>query len=219
MKIFEDLHAFLWLDPSTNNCNTYFINGPQKILIDPGHEHLFRHVIENLAALSLSPADMDLVFITHAHPDHYEGSRIFTDSPALIAVHPSETAFNDRLTAQFGDNLSASRIEPDIFLQEGDLRVGDEIFRVVETPGHSPGSVCLYWTERKVLFSGDVIFNQGVGRTDLPGGNGGLLKESIRSLSSLEVEILLPGHGDIIQGRDRVRANFHEVERVWFPYL
>jgi glyoxylase-like metal-dependent hydrolase (beta-lactamase superfamily II) len=69
------------------------------------------------------------------------------------------------------------------------------------------------------LFTGDVVFNQGVGRIDVPGGNGEELKESIRKISRLEVDHLLPGHGDVISGRDDVKANFAEIERVWFAYL
>ena len=92
-------------------------------------------------------------------------------------------------------------------------------FRVINTPGHSPGSVCLYWLDNKVLFTGDVVFNQGVGRTDLPGGNGLELKESIKLLSGLEVEHLLTGHGDIISGRELVASNFEFIERFWFDYL
>ncbi|MFO7738706.1 MAG: hypothetical protein R6V46_09540, partial [Desulfatiglandaceae bacterium] len=69
------------------------------------------------------------------------------------------------------------------------------------------------------LFTGDLIFKQGLGRTDLPGGDGGLLKDSIKRISHLEVDYLLPGHGDIISGRDRVNSNFNDVEKTWFGYL
>jgi glyoxylase-like metal-dependent hydrolase (beta-lactamase superfamily II) len=92
-------------------------------------------------------------------------------------------------------------------------------FQVIQTPGHSPGSICLYWSDRKVLFTGDVVFDQGIGRTDLPGGNGRALKESIKSISRLDVEYLLPGHGEIVSGREAVKANFTDIERMWFPYL
>ena len=80
--------------------------------------------------------------------------------------------------------------------------------KVFHTPGHSPGSVSLYWPDKKVLFTGDLIFKDGVGRTDLPGGDSSLLKESIKRLKGLEIEWLLPGHGDMVSGAKEVRANF-----------
>jgi hydroxyacylglutathione hydrolase len=219
MEILENLFAFLWLNSSANNCNTFLINGTKKILVDPGHEHLFGHVRDELARLSLSLEDIDVVVITHGHPDHMEGVRSFADTPALTAVRVAERAFNIQTASRYGDAPAITHFEPDLLLRGGELNIGDMLFEVIEAPGHSPDSICLYWPDRKVLFSGDVVFNQGVGRTDLPGGNGEQLKESIRMLSELEVDYLLPGHGDPVIGRDRVKANFSEIERVWFAYL
>ncbi len=90
---------------------------------------------------------------------------------------------------------------------------------IIPAPGHSPGSVCIYWPARKALFSGDAIFNQGIGRTDLPGGSGMQLKESIMRIASLEAEILLPGHGTPVIGQKAVRDNFRIIEEYWFTYL
>jgi len=90
---------------------------------------------------------------------------------------------------------------------------------VLHTPGHSPGSVSLYWPEQKLLFTGDLIFKDGLGRTDLPGGDGNLLKESIKRLAGLDVEWVLPGHGDIISGAAEVKTNFDQLEQVWFNYI
>ena len=95
----------------------------------------------------------------------------------------------------------------------------EETFQVLLAPGHSPGSICLYWPDKRVLVTGDVVFNQGIGRTDLPGGNGKLLKESIKKLAALEVEYLLPGHGEIVAGKKSVDANFNIIETQWFGYL
>ena len=217
MKLFDDLHVFLWYDPTVNNCNTFLIAGPQKILLDPGHQSLFGHIRDGLEDLSLAPQDMDLVAVTHAHPDHIEAVQHFSNTSALIALHSLEWDFvRDHQSLH---ESPAGPVEPQVLLQDGDLDVGNYHFEVILSPGHSPGSACIYWPERKVLFTGDVVFNQGVGRTDLPGGNGEQLKESIRNLSSLDVEYLLPGHGDMVTGRDAVKANFSEIERVWFAYL
>ena len=219
MQIFENLHAFLWSNPNENNCNTYLINGDYKILIDPGHFHLLDHVLKGLSALSLDPGDIDLVIITHGHPDHMEGIKKFAGTSTRIAVSKIEMDFIQQAAPHYGEALGITRFQPDFFLEEGDLKLGDMNFRVINTPGHSPGSVCLYWPENKVLFTGDVVFNQGVGRTDLPGGNGRELKESIKLLSGLEVEHLLTGHGDIVSGRELVASNFEFIERFWFDYL
>jgi hydroxyacylglutathione hydrolase len=219
MKIFKDLHAFLWLSPTANNCNTFFIDGKKKLLIDPGHYHLFGHVRDNLSMLSLSPEDIDVVIITHAHPDHMEAVKIFAGSPTMIAVYSGEMDFIRKVAPHYGEALGIPNFEPDILLQEGDLNIGGKRFEVIHTPGHSPGSLCLYWPDEKVLFTGDVVFNQGIGRTDLPGGNGQALKESIKNISGLDVEYLLTGHGDIVSGREAVKANFRTIEAYWFAYL
>jgi hydroxyacylglutathione hydrolase len=219
MNITDDLHAFLWLDPSTNNANTYFIKGKKRILIDPGHFSAFGHVRDHLTRLSLSPEDLDLVIITHGHPDHMEAVRVFTGSSTLIALHASEMAYMKGLAPNYAAAMGLTDFQPQLLLKEGDLMVDDMAFQVIHAPGHSPGSLCLYWPETKALFSGDVVFNQGIGRVDLPGGDGEALKQSIQKLSQLEVAYLLPGHGDVVSGRERVKANFDSIQNLWFGYV
>ena len=81
------------------------------------------------------------------------------------------------------------------------MGTGEEILRrlsldVLKTPGHTPGSVCFYSKRERLLISGDTVFSEGFfGRTDLAGGDNGEMLESLGSLSKLEVEALLPGHG------------------------
>jgi glyoxylase-like metal-dependent hydrolase (beta-lactamase superfamily II) len=99
-------------------------------------------------------------------------------------------------------------------MKEGDLILGKTELEVLQTPGHSPGSVSFYWPRYKILIPGDVVFMQGVGRTDLPGGNAKTLKASVDRLSTLPVELLIPGHGQAIQGADRVRANFSYLKKL-----
>jgi hydroxyacylglutathione hydrolase len=219
MKVTENIYAFLWPDPRVNNANTYFIRGARKILIDPGHYQLFGYVREHLSGLSLTAEDIDLVIVTHAHPDHIEGIQAFMGSSALIALHPAELEFIKSVAPHYGSRSGISGFEPQVLLKEGELRVGDTSFQVIHTPGHSPGSICIYWPEEKALLCGDVIFQRDLGRTDLPGGNGGQLKESIRRLAQLDVEYLLPGHGYIVAGRELVRKNFSDVETMWFGYM
>jgi hydroxyacylglutathione hydrolase len=213
MKIFDGLHAFIWRVPAQNNCNTYLINGDLKILIDPGHRHLFDHVRRNLAALNISPGQIDVVIVTHGHPDHLEAVQGL-DKSTMFAMSAEEYRFISEIAGQY-----FKIPEPDFFLKEGDLTIGGDIFEVIATPGHSPGCICLYWPVKKAMFTGDLVFNQSIGRTDLPGGNGQKMKETIEKISHMDIEYLLCGHGELVVGRREVKTNFDRIKNHWFDYL
>jgi glyoxylase-like metal-dependent hydrolase (beta-lactamase superfamily II) len=221
MKVFKNLHAFIWQSMTANNCNAYLIDGPTRVLIDPGHSRLFDHVEQGLDQLDLSIGDIDLIICTHAHPDHIEAVQLFKDIPTRFTLHEDEwqwaATIGKQMSAAFGIDMDA--LLPDFFLKEGNLSIDDLELNIFHTPGHSPGSITLYWPSQKALFTGDLIFKEGLGRTDLPGGNGSKLKESIRRLTDLDVECLLPGHGEIIMGTEKVRKNFAELEQFYFKYV
>ena len=79
MKLTDNLHAFIWESMTTNNCNSFFIDGQSRILIDPGHRGLFEHVERGLAQLNLRIEDIDAVICTHGHPDHLEAIPLFKE--------------------------------------------------------------------------------------------------------------------------------------------
>jgi glyoxylase-like metal-dependent hydrolase (beta-lactamase superfamily II) len=221
MEIFEGLHAFLWQSASSNNCNTYLIDGPGRVLIDPGHLRLFDPVERGLDSLGLHPADIDLVICTHGHPDHFEAVARFEGLPTRRGMHPTDWELVRSVGRQtgLGDEERLAQVAPDVFLNEGSLRIRDLDLVVIHTPGHSPGSLCIHWPQERTLFCGDVVFNGGVGRVDLPGGDGRALQDSIRRLATLDIERLLPGHGDPVLGADAVRSNFDLVLRTYFGFL
>lgn len=221
MKIINNIHAFIWKSMSANNCNTYFIDGPTRILIDPGHSNLFDHVNQGLEELGLTFEDIGLIICTHAHPDHVEAVQLFKETSALMTLHHKEWQFlntiDKHVSASIG--INPDLISPDFFLDQGDISVNNLNLKVFHTPGHSPGSVSLYWPDQKVLFTGDLIFKGGIGRTDLPGGNGSELKQSIKKLSELDIQWLLPGHGDIINGTTDVEMNFAQLQQLWLAHI
>ncbi len=221
MQIVNNLHAFVWQSPTANNCNAYFIDGPTRVLIDPGHRALFDHVDRGLQELGLTTADIDLVVCTHAHPDHLEGVQLFKENSTLFALGEIEwqwaATVGQHMSAAFGIDIET--LTPDFFLQEGTLSLDGLDMQVYHTPGHSPGSICLYWPMQKALFTGDLVFKDGLGRTDLPGGDGATIKETIKRMSQLDVELLLSGHGDILSGAREVKSNFEQIEDFWFGYV
>jgi glyoxylase-like metal-dependent hydrolase (beta-lactamase superfamily II) len=95
----------------------------------------------------------------------------------------------------FGEELKP--LDPTRLLNDGDkLELGELTLEIIHTPGHTPGSVCLYDRRYKFLFSGDTIFLDGIGRVDLPGGNEKAMRDSLGRIGKLGVKELFPGHGE-----------------------
>lgn len=221
MRLEEGLYAYLWKDPYENNCNTYVIQRDLTVLIDPGHSRHLETVFAQMEGDGLSPEEMDLLLITHSHPDHFEGVEFFLEKPVRIAMAKDEERYlmeSGKLLFE-GMSQGLPNFRVDFYLREGELHLGKEIFEIFKTPGHSPGSLCLYWPTRKVLFTGDLIFYGGIGRTDFLEGNPESLKRSIERMSQLEIKVLLPGHGEILSGKDLVLQNFEFIRQNFYPYL
>ncbi|MCX7817202.1 MAG: MBL fold metallo-hydrolase [Syntrophales bacterium] len=221
MKIDNDIYVYEWTDYFENNCNSYYVGGDARVLIDPGLLKYVPQLLKRMAADGIDTENIRCVINTHSHPDHFEGSVFFYDKNTVVGLHIDEVNFLKGVGGQlyhlFGLDAPESKI--DILLQEGELLLGSERFEILHLPGHSPGSIAIYDLNRKALFSGDVIFDQSVGRTDFPGGNGSLLKKSILRLAALDIDYLLPGHMGIIIGRQAVQRNFHMVVQHIFPYI
>jgi len=217
MKVFDDFYAYPWVSYQENNCNTVFIDGKVPILIDPGHSHLFDNVVQGMARDGKAVESVKMVLCTHGHPDHIEALDRFDES-VIKAISREEYDYlnNGYRELYLGMGCQSPARSFKAFLREGEMRVGDKTFQVFLTPGHAPGAVCLYWKEKKVLFSGDTVFYMGVGRTDLYGGDMDLLGRSIMRLSQLDVEYLIPGHGEMVQGRKTIDNNFKAILREYF---
>lgn len=197
------------------------IGGENSILIDTGLDLCLQGVLDNIKKDGLDPEKIELIITTHSHPDHFDGIKSFMKKKTQMALHPEEDRFLKETGMgfynMFGLQLPEYRV--DIPLQEGEFKVKNTTFEIYHTPGHSPGSISIYWPEKKALIVGDVIFQAGVGRTDFPGGDGNLLKQSIERLSKLDVEYLLPGHGEIVQGKDNIKKNFDYVADVYYNLI
>jgi hydroxyacylglutathione hydrolase len=176
---------------SDADSNIYIVG---KTVIDAGTGLAFTRLMDFLKIMGRKLDDFDWVVNTHAHFDHVGGDGYFFN--AKIAIHEADAAVLEKGDQElsFADFFDADMKPHKV---ERRLKDGDEIsgLRVVHTPGHSPGSICLYDEKNKILFSGDTVFSDGLGRTDLPGGSEEELKKSIQKIKALKVEKLFPGHG------------------------
>jgi hydroxyacylglutathione hydrolase len=149
---------------------------------------------------------LKLIVSTHGHWDHIgDNAAVSAHTGAEIAVHPLD---RERLTRPQPINapFEIPPSVPAIELAEGGVvRFGSIRLRVLHTPGHTAGSVCLQADDEGLLFSGDTLFAAGWGRVDLPGGDPDAMVESISRLAGLEDHlVVLPGHGATTTvGRER----------------
>lgn len=185
--------------PLSTNCYVVWRKGSNTAaVIDPGT------VSKNvLSVLRDNGLEVKAIINTHGHPDHIGGNaalRRLTGAPVYVSEHDaSMLAGPDDLFGVLARSGAADEdLSADHLACGGDtLTVGDLQFHVLETPGHTPGGISLWLPDDGVVFTGDTLFNRGVGRTDFPGGHEATLLDSIhRVLFSLEDStIVLPGHG------------------------
>jgi glyoxylase-like metal-dependent hydrolase (beta-lactamase superfamily II) len=180
-------NTYLISDSDTREAAVIDPAGDGQVILAEAKRHYFR---------------IEQIWCTHAHFDHIGGvgelARVLGTAP-VIALHPADLPLWQLQggASLFGHFLPASPA-PTLDLAEGmELRLGNTVFEVLHTPGHTPGHCIYYCASAGVCFCGDLIFQDSVGRTDLPGGNWDTLVTSIRSqVFSLPDETrLLPGHG------------------------
>lgn len=186
----------LAVGPIQTNC--YLVGCPQTLegaVIDPGWGA--PTILAEAKAVGLKIA---YVLNTHAHWDHVSANAdVLEETKAQLAIHPEDLPL---LRARGGADLWQIPVrpspEPDIELAAGQIiQVGQLKMQVLHTPGHTPGHVSFYEADEGVIFDGDVLFKQGIGRTDLPGGDHHALMHSIREvLMALPPEtVVYSGHG------------------------
>ncbi len=166
--------------------NSYVVRDEKLCIIDPGM---------GIRNYGVNLEEVEIVLLTHKHYDHiancslFENAEIFIHEKDLTALRTGEGVLAEDFGYEFKPLKSKQLPEK--------IDLGSVVLEVVHTPGHTPGSVCFYAEEEKILFTGDLLFAEGIGRTDLPGGNELLLFNSLKKISLLNFETFLPGHGEL----------------------
>ena len=168
------------------------------------------------AALAEREWTLRLIVSTHGHWDHVgDNAAVQAHTGADIAVHPADRHMLEAPAPVFRPPFPIPPSVPAVELAEGDeVRFGSLRLRVLHTPGHTPGSVCLLDEDEGVLYSGDTLFARGWGRTDLPGGDAEVIAGSLARLAGLDDRLVVhPGHGASTTIGDE-RAWLDEVRRT-----
>jgi glyoxylase-like metal-dependent hydrolase (beta-lactamase superfamily II) len=198
--------AFYHIYGISYDSNIYVITGENPTIIDCG-TGLHSNYVEDKIKEIVDPLKIKQIILTHEHYDHCGGVKkihSITNDKARILAHIKAADKIENGDSDFARMLGGvmPKMPVDIKLKEGDvLKIGNETFDVLNTPGHTPGCICLYGKKSKTLFSGDTIFSYGsFGRYDFPGGDGKQLRKSIERISKLDVVNLYPGHESIVEG-------------------
>lgn len=178
--------------------NCYLIQEDKNaLLIDPGDAASF--LLEEVQRQNLTLVG---ILATHGHFDHVMAvGELQLGVPAPFYIHKKDQFLIDRLESTAEHFLGHKPIiippQKTTFLPSSELQISNFEFKILHTPGHTPGSVCFYFPEEKVVFTGDTLFAGAIGRTDLSYSNKADMKVSLRKLAALPEEVTVhPGHGE-----------------------
>ena len=193
------IHEILPVGPLQCNCSIIGDDvSREAIVIDPGDD-----IADLLAIIRKHNLKVKQIVITHAHIDHVGGAmklRAATGAPILLNQNDYALLKMLDLQADWIGMESPGKVEIDQSLSEQDtVQAGSLIANVMHTPGHTEGSICLYFPAEKKLIAGDTLFAGSVGRTDLPGGSFEKIMRSLHDkvLALPDETAVVPGHGPV----------------------
>ena len=205
------IHEILPVGALQCNCSIFGDESSREaIVIDPGD-----NIADILAILARHQLRVKAIVITHAHIDHIGGAqklKAATGAPVYMNARDQELYDHLDVQASWLGMKTPEQTEIDVDAREGErIALGAAEFQILETPGHTQGSISVLIPAENKLISGDTLFLDSIGRTDLPGGDSRQILRSIRDkLLPLDDEIVvIPGHGPKTTiGRERERNPF-----------
>ncbi|MFP4045964.1 MAG: MBL fold metallo-hydrolase [Candidatus Aenigmatarchaeota archaeon] len=220
MRIVDEI--FL-LDGAGIDANVYCING--EVLVDTGSGLFVKETLEQMEKYGIDKDKIEKIVLTHEHFDHTGAAKRMKEETGakILAFKDAEMDSEANLSSLYEEEINPGDEDfeaPDVdeYLEEGDvISTSDHEFEVIHTPGHSPGHISLWNQKEKILIAGDVLFIDGFGRTDIPGGDQGAMEKSLKRIKELgDIEVLLPGHGtpgseENIYGKDAIDKILAEI--------
>ena len=179
------------------NCYLLWDDDGTGFVVDPGGP-----ADEVVAFINARRIKLEMILLTHGHNDHIGGIEYLRAMASRgVAIHEDDAGClvdpSKNLSTMMGDIISLQKA--DILLHDGDkLTVGKMTLDVIHTPGHTPGGIAVIVSDgdEKIMLSGDTLFARSIGRSDLLGGDGELLLESLKKFDGLPDSLrVLPGHG------------------------
>ncbi len=173
--------------------NVYLVDVDVPTIIDLGSKDFSGSLARALRQVGYSPADIKRVIFTHLHFDHIGDPSMFKNAEFFASQQEIDDLNNNKIGAffaLFGTNPAALLKGVELNPAKSTSR-----FAIIETPGHTQGSICVWLKEKKILFSGDTLFaNNILGRTDLPNSAPESYADSLKKLARFKYKILCPGH-------------------------
>lgn len=213
MKLTDNLYHYPEHGPL--DCNTYLIQDKTTVLIDPGSGSFLKQLTEDMEADGLDVGSIDLIVNTHLHLDHCSADESLKSiSEARIGLHNIQKKYKKTALREVSEffGINPPHLNEDVELNN-QISTGKLEISILPTPGHSPDHICFYCRQDGFLICGDLIFTESTGRVDLPGGDKTKIRESIKEMRKLSYQLLLPGHMDIIRGREQIKKNFYHIKR------
>lgn len=188
--------------------NCYLVKTENKnILIDTSGKENRKELISGLREININPQSINIILLTHFHYDHMGNISLFKNAGAYASKeeiddfrkNPFGTVLNENFIEKIVDSETTTKPEYE-FVKIGNIKVQPirnfkiKSIKIISVPGHTRGSIAFFMPKERILFSGDTLFKEGIGRTDLPTSKPEEMENSLKKLRSLDYKILCPGH-------------------------